>query len=45
VKQGKVTSYAATPEYKGNSFIPSKIKIVTSDPGKPGGLNPVIDIW
>jgi hypothetical protein len=45
VKQGKVTKYAAAPEYKGNSFIPSKIKITTSDSGKPDNLNPVIDIW
>jgi len=45
VKQGKVTKYTAAPEYKGNSFIPSKIKITTSDCGKPDSLNPVIDIW
>jgi hypothetical protein len=45
VKQGQVSSYAAHPEYKGNSFVPGKIRINTSDPDKPGGLNPVIDIW
>jgi hypothetical protein len=45
VKQGVVTSYAAEPEYKGNSFIPSKIKIKTSQPNKPGGIDRTIDIW
>ena len=44
LNQGKVRSYAAQPEYKGNSFIPSKIKI-TTDLEKSGGFNPVIDIW
>jgi hypothetical protein len=26
----QVSSYSAQPEYKGNSFVPSKIKITTS---------------
>jgi len=45
VSEGAVSSYAATPEYKGNSFVPSKIKIVTSHEQKPGGFNPTINIW
>jgi len=45
VNQGQVSSYAAHPEYKGKSFVPSKIKIVASHPEKGGGLNPVIEIW
>jgi hypothetical protein len=45
VNQGQVSSYAAQPEYKGDSFVPSKIKITASHPGKSGGFNPVIDIW
>jgi hypothetical protein len=40
-----VTEYRAVPEYKGDSFIPSKIKITASHPKKPGGANPTIDIW
>lgn len=35
VNQGQVSSYAATPEYKGNSFVPSKIKITALHPKKP----------
>jgi len=45
VKAGAVMEYRAVPEYKGDSFIPSKIKITTSRPEKPGGLNPIINIW
>lgn len=45
VKEGAVTKYVARPEYKGNSFIPSRIVIETSHPEKPGALNPTINIW
>jgi hypothetical protein len=45
VKQGVVASYVAQPEYKGDSCVPSKIKITASHPEKPGGVNPTIDIW
>ena len=45
VKEGLVGSYAAEPEYKGNSFVPSKIKIKTSHPQKPGGVDRTINIW
>lgn len=45
VKQGAVTSYVAEPEYKGDSFVPSKIKIKTSHPQKPGGVDRTINIW
>src|SRR5215831_13994341 len=42
VKEGAITQYVAEPEYKGDSFIPSKIKITTSHPDKAGALNPTI---
>jgi len=45
VKQGLVASYVAEPEYKGASFVPSKIKIKSSHPQKPGGVDRTIDIW
>jgi|SRR5215472_11459742 len=45
VKARAIREYRAIQEYKGDSFIPSKIKITTSHPEKPGGLNPVINIW
>jgi len=45
VKQGLVSSYVAEPEYKGDSFIPSKITVKTSQPGKPGGADRTINIW
>src|SRR5579862_2932892 len=43
VNQGQVTKYEAVPEYKGDSFIPSKIKISASHYEKKGGLNPIIN--
>jgi hypothetical protein len=45
VMAGEVAQYSAVPEYKGDSFIPSKIKISTSHPEKPGGVSPTINIW
>jgi hypothetical protein len=42
VEEGKVTSYTATPEYQGKSFIPIAIRIVASDPGQ---FSTTINIW
>lgn len=40
--EGKITTYTATPEYQGKSFIPIAIKIVASDPGE---FTTTINIW
>ena len=32
-EEGRITSYTATPEYQGRSFIPVSIRIRASDPG------------
>ena len=45
VQDGAISKYVARPEYKGDSFIPSKIIIETSHPDKAGALNPTINIW
>ena len=45
VNDGNISSYQAVPEYKGNSFIPSKILIKASHHEKPGAFNPTINIW
>src|SRR5205807_2520747 len=42
VADSKVTSYEATPEYQGKSFVPIAIKIVASD---PGSFTTAINIW
>lgn len=42
--QGKVSGYSCTPEYKGNSFIPSKLTIVASKDGSPV-FTETINIW
>ncbi len=39
---GKVTQYSASPEYQGKSFIPSRIKVVASDPQQ---FTSIINIW
>jgi hypothetical protein len=33
VREGRVRSYAATPQYEGSSFVPASIEITASDPG------------
>lgn len=45
VEQGFIDTMQVNPEYKGNSFVPSKIKIRTSHSGKEGEFNPTIEIW
>jgi hypothetical protein len=45
VRQGMACNYTAEPEYKGRSFIPSKIRIKTSQPNKPGSVDRTIEIW
>ena len=42
VEEGKVTSYRASPQYQGASFVPSAIQIVASDPGE---FSTTINIW
>jgi hypothetical protein len=34
VREGRVRSYVATPQYEGSSFVPSSIEIRASDPGE-----------
>ncbi len=45
VQDGLIDNMAVNPEYKGNSFVPSKIVMETSHSGKPGQFNPTIEIW
>ena len=44
LRQGKVETYSCTPEYKGESFIPSKITIIS---GKDENVifKETINIW
>lgn len=44
-QEGLIDSLQVSPEYKGDSFVPSKINITTSLEGKSTEFNPVIDIW
>jgi len=42
--EGKVNGYSCTPEYKGNSFVPSKIEVVAKKDGQPV-FSETIQIW
>ena len=44
-QEGLIDKLQVAPEYKGKSFIPSKINMKTSHSGKPGEFNPTIEIW
>jgi hypothetical protein len=41
-REGRVTRYVATPQYEGDSFIPTAITISASD---PGSFTTTIAIW
>lgn len=45
VQEGLIDNLQVSPEYKGNSFVPSKINMSTSHSGKAGEFNPTIEIW
>jgi hypothetical protein len=45
VQEGLIDNLQVSPEYKGNSFVPSKINMKTSHSGKAGEFNPTIEIW
>lgn len=45
VQDGLISNMEVLPEYKGDSFIPSEIKMKTSSGDKPGEFNPTINIW
>lgn len=45
VEEGLIDNLQVNPEYKGNSFVPSKINMNTSHSGKAGEFNPTIEVW
>jgi hypothetical protein len=45
VESGSVSQYSASPEYKGKSFVPSRIVIRAWHPDKAGSFNPTIEVW
>lgn len=44
LSQDRVDGYSCTPEYKGNSFVPSKIQVTAKKDGKPV-FTEIINIW
>lgn len=42
--QGKVNGYSGSPEYKGRSFVPSRVHIVAKKDGEPV-FTETIEIW
>ncbi|MGY2736470.1 hypothetical protein [Sphingomonas sp. UYP23] len=44
-QQGLIDKLDVTPEYKRDSIVPSRIVMHATSSKKPGGLNPVIDVW
>lgn len=45
VQDGLIDNLKVEPEYKGKSFVPSKINMHTYHSGKAGQFNPSIEIW
>lgn len=45
LEEGLVSNYEAKPEYKGNSFIPSKINVKASHPARSAEFKYSVDIW
>lgn len=45
VQTGLINKLEVVPEYRGNSFVPCKIRIKAWHADKPGGFEAAIDIW
>jgi hypothetical protein len=43
--EGRINNLDVRSEYKGDSFVPSKIHVIATHSDKPGGLTKVIEIW
>lgn len=43
--EGLIDKLNVSPEYKGSSFVPSKIHLKATHSKKGGGFEPTIDIW
>lgn len=44
-QDGLISDLKVLPEYKGKSFVPSRIVIKASHPDKPGRLDTTIEVW
>ena len=44
-KEGLIDNLKVRPEYKGDSFVPSKIHFKASHSEKKGVFEPTIDVW
>ena len=44
-KEGRINKLDVKPEYTGNSFVPSKIRMKAWHSDKQGSFEPCIDIW
>jgi hypothetical protein len=45
LKDGLIDNLRVEPEYKGNSFVPARIRMFATHKTKTGSFNPVIEIW
>nr|WP_206364838.1 hypothetical protein [Sphingomonas populi] len=45
VTEGLVDKLDVTPDYKGDSFVPSRIVMHATHSTKKGGINPTIEVW
>ncbi|MEI8363802.1 MAG: hypothetical protein WCG35_11380 [Betaproteobacteria bacterium] len=45
LEEGTINKLTVEPEYKGESFIPSKIKMRAWHSDKKGEFNPSIEVW
>ena len=45
IEEGALKRYSASPEYKGDSFIPSRLKIRAWNPESGESMNEVVEVW
>lgn len=45
VREGLINKMTVEPEYKGDSYIPSRIVMHATHSKKKGGFSPTIEIW
>lgn len=45
IQEGRVSQYCASPEYKGNSFVPARIVITASNDDGAGLFSSTLEVW
>ena len=45
IEEGLIDRMTVSPEYRGDSFVPARLRFDATHSSRPGSFHPVIEIW